>query len=91
MALAAESKRQIVASNQVHKSDTGSPEVQIAMLSGRLTQLKSHFEAHKKDHSSRRGLLTMVSKRRRLLTYLKNSDPERYKKVLVKLGIRPLN
>ena len=91
MALAAESKRQIVASNQVHKSDTGSPEVQIAMLSGRLTQLKSHFEAHKKDHSSRRGLLTMVSKRRRLLTYLKYSDPERYKKVLVKLGIRPLN
>ena len=91
MALAAESKRQIVASNQVHKSDTGSPEIQIAMLSGRLTQLKSHFEAHKKDHSSRRGLLTMVSKRRRLLTYLKNSDPERYKKVLVKLGIRPLN
>jgi small subunit ribosomal protein S15 len=91
MALAAESKRQIVANNQVHKSDTGSPEVQIAMLSGRLTQLKSHFEAHKKDHSSRRGLLTMVSKRRRLLTYLKNSDPERYKKVLVKLGIRPLN
>jgi small subunit ribosomal protein S15 len=91
MALAAESKRQIVASNQVHKSDTGSPEVQIAMLSGRLVQLKSHFETHKKDHSSRRGLLTMVSKRRRLLTYLKNSDPERYKKVLVKLGIRPLN
>jgi len=91
MALAAESKRQIVASNQVHKSDTGSPEVQIAMLSGRLTQLKAHFESHKKDHSSRRGLLTMVSKRRRLLTYLKNSDPERYKKVLVKLGIRPLN
>ena len=91
MALAAESKRQIVASNQVHKSDTGSPEVQIAMLSGRLTQLKSHFEAHKKDHSSRRGLLTIVSKRRRLLTYLKNSDPERYKKVIVKLGIRPLN
>ena len=88
MALAAESKRQIVASNQVHKNDTGSPEVQIAILSGRLIQLKSHFEAHKKDHSSRRGLLHMVSRRRRLLTYLKNSDPERYKSVLVKLGIR---
>ena len=88
MALAAESKRQIVVSNQVHKTDTGSSEVQIAILSGRLIQLKSHFENHKKDHSSRRGLLTMVSKRRRLLTYLKNSDPERYKKVLVKLGIR---
>ncbi len=88
MALAAELKRQIVVSNQVHKTDTGSSEVQIAILSGRLIQLKSHFENHKKDHSSRRGLLTMVSKRRRLLTYLKNSDPERYKKVLVKLGIR---
>ncbi|MCU1263439.1 MAG: ribosomal protein [Bryobacterales bacterium] len=88
MALATDVKRQIVAKNQVHKSDTGSPEVQIAILSGRLAQLKAHFEAHKKDHSSRRGLLTMVSKRRRLLTYLKNNDPERYKTVLVKLGIR---
>ena len=88
MALEAEVKRQIVAKNQVHKKDTGSPEVQIAILSGRLAQLKEHFETHKKDHSSRKGLLTMVSKRRRLLTYLKNNDPERYKKVLVKLGIR---
>ena len=88
MALATDIKRQIVAKNQVHTSDTGSPEVQIAILSGRLQQLKGHFERHKKDHSSRRGLLIMVSKRRKLLTYLKNNDPERYKNVLVKLGIR---
>lgn len=88
MALATEVKRQIIAKNQVHKTDTGSPEAQIALLSGRLTQLTDHFKAHKKDHSSRRGLLTMVARRRRLLTYLKVNSPERYKAVLVKLGIR---
>ena len=88
MALAIEAKRQILSRNQTHKSDTGSPEVQIALLSERLTQLSEHFKAHKKDHSSRRGLLIMVAKRRRLLTYLKNTSPERYKAVLLKLGIR---
>lgn len=88
MALANEAKRQILAKNQIHKSDTGSPEAQIALLSGRLTQLTDHFKAHKKDHSSRRGLLTMVARRRRLLTYLKVNSPERYKAVLLKLGIR---
>jgi small subunit ribosomal protein S15 len=88
MALATEAKRQIIAKNQVHKTDTGSPEAQIALLSGRLTQLTDHFKAHKKDHSSRRGLLTMVARRRRLLTYLKVNSPERYKAVLLKLGIR---
>jgi len=88
MALATETKQQILANNRVHKSDTGSPEVQIAILSGRLLQLNEHFKAHKKDHSSRRGLLTIVAKRRRLLTYLKNVDPERYKAVLLKLSIR---
>ncbi|HCC57454.1 MAG TPA: 30S ribosomal protein S15 [Solibacterales bacterium] len=88
MALATEVKRQIIAKNQVHKTDTGSPEAQIALLSGRLTQLTDHFKAHKKDHSSRRGLLTMVARRRRLLTYLKVNSPERYKAVLLKLGIR---
>lgn len=88
MALAAEAKRQILARNQVHKSDTGSPEVQIALLSGRLAQLTEHFKTHKKDHASRRGLLIMVARRRRLLTYLKNISPERYKAVLQKLSIR---
>lgn len=88
MALAGEAKRQVVTRNQTHKSDTGSPEVQIALLSARIAELTLHFKTHKQDHSSRRGLLTLVAKRRRLLTYLKNSAPERYKAVLVKLGIR---
>ncbi len=88
MALAAQAKQQIISGSRAHKSDTGSAEVQIALLSGRLTQLMEHFKAHKKDHSSRRGLLIMVAKRRRLLTYLKNTSPERYKAVLLKLGIR---
>jgi small subunit ribosomal protein S15 len=88
MALAIDVKRQILARNQVHKSDTGSPEVQIALLSERISQLTEHFKTHKKDHASRRGLLIMVAKRRRLLTYLKNTSPERYKAVLLKLGIR---
>ena len=88
MALATEAKRQILSNNQMHKSDTGSPEAQIALLSGRLTQLMDHFKAHKKDHSSRRGLLQMVARRRRLLTYLKATSPERYKAVLLRLGIR---
>jgi len=88
MALAIETKRQILQRNQTHKTDTGSPEVQIALLSERITQLTEHFKTHKKDHASRRGLLIMVAKRRRLLTYLKNVSPERYKAVLQKLGIR---
>jgi small subunit ribosomal protein S15 len=88
MALAGEAKRQVVVSNQVHKSDTGSPEVQIALLSSRIAELTEHFKTHKKDHSSRRGLLTLVAKRRRLLTYLKVNTPDRYKAVLIKLSIR---
>jgi small subunit ribosomal protein S15 len=88
MALVAEEKRQIVARNQTHKSDTGSPEVQIALLTDRIVQLTQHFKTHQKDHSSRRGLLSLVAKRRRLLTYLKVNTPERYKNVLVKLSIR---
>src|SRR5581483_8757435 len=88
MALAVDAKRQILSQNQRHKSDTGSPEVQIALLSERISQLTTHFKTHKKDHSSRRGLLTMVAKRRRLLTYLKDESPDRYKAVLQKLGIR---
>lgn len=88
MALATDVKRQILIKNQVHKSDTGSPEAQIAILSARILQLTEHFKTHKKDHASRRGLLIMVAKRRRLLTYLKNNSPERYKGVLQRLGIR---
>jgi small subunit ribosomal protein S15 len=88
MALAIEVKRQVVSTNQRHKSDTGSPEVQIALLSQRLTMLTAHFKEHRKDHGSRRGLLIMVAKRRRLLTYLRDTDPDCYKAVLQRLGIR---
>lgn len=92
MALAAEVKRQTITRNQTHKSDTGSPEVQIALLTDRIVNLTqiadAHLKIHKKDHSSRRGLLSLVAKRRRLLTYLKVNSPERYKAVLAKLSIR---
>ncbi|MGA2118707.1 MAG: 30S ribosomal protein S15 [Bryobacteraceae bacterium] len=88
MALAIEAKRQVVSTNQRHKSDTGSPEVQIALLSQRITLLTEHFKTHRKDHGSRKGLLTLVAKRRRLLTYLRDTDPDGYKAVLQRLGIR---
>lgn len=88
MALAIEAKRQIFTNNQRHKTDTGSPEVQIALLSTRISMLTEHFKTHQKDHGSRKGLLTLVAKRRRLLTYLRDTDPERYKAVLQRLGIR---
>jgi small subunit ribosomal protein S15 len=88
MAMVAEAKRLIVVRNQNHKTDTGSPEVQIALLTDRITQLTLHFKTHQKDHSSRRGLLSLVARRRRLLTYLKVNSPERYKSVLTKLSIR---
>lgn len=88
MALATETKRQVLSKNQRHKTDTGSPEVQIALLSQRLTLLQEHFQTHKKDNGSRKGLLTLVAKRRRLLTYLRDTDPECYKVVLQRLGIR---
>jgi small subunit ribosomal protein S15 len=88
MALAVDVKRQVLEGNQRHKSDTGSPEVQIALLSERISLLTGHFKTHKKDHSSRRGLLILVAKRRRLLTYLRDNDPDSYKALLQKLGIR---
>jgi small subunit ribosomal protein S15 len=88
MALAIEAKQQILTGNQRHKTDTGSPEVQIALLSTRISMLTEHFKTHKKDHGSRKGLLTLVAKRRRLLTYLRDTAPERYKAVILKLGIR---
>ena len=86
--LAREQKQTLIDTYRTHESDTGSPEVQIAILSERIGQLTDHFKTHKKDHASRRGLLMMVSRRRRLLDYLKKYDSERYKDVISKLGIR---
>ena len=86
--LAREHKQNVIDRYRTHDTDTGSPEVQIAILSERITELTDHFKTHKKDHASRRGLLMMVSRRRRLLDYLKKYDTERYKDVISKLGIR---
>lgn len=88
MALAAEVKQQVISNYKTHKTDTGSPEVQVAVLSQRIVQLTEHFKTHKKDHHSRLGLLTMVARRRRLLKYLKSRNPERYKALIQRLGIR---
>jgi small subunit ribosomal protein S15 len=86
--LAREQKQSLIDQYRTHESDTGSPEVQIALLSERIGQLTEHFKSHQKDHGSRRGLLMLVSKRRRLLDYLKKYDSERYKTVVQKLGLR---
>jgi small subunit ribosomal protein S15 len=86
--LAREQKKSVIDRYQTHATDTGSPEVQIAIISERIGQLTDHFKMHQKDHGSRRGLLMLVSKRRRLLDYLKRYDSERYKTVIGKLGIR---
>ena len=86
--LAREQKRSLIDQYGTHASDTGSPEVQIALLSERIGHLTEHFKTHLKDHGSRRGLLMLVSKRRRLHDYLKKYDSERYKSVITKLGIR---
>jgi small subunit ribosomal protein S15 len=83
-----EKKKEIISSFQSHENDTGSPEVQIALLSARIKYLTDHFKAHKKDHHSRRGLLKIVGQRRRLLDYLKKKDIERYRNVIQRLGIR---
>lgn len=88
MALASTVKQETIANYRVHKTDTGSPEVQVAILSKQILHLTEHFKLHKKDHSSRRGLLTMVQRRRRLLIYLKSQNPERYKTLIQSLGIR---
>jgi small subunit ribosomal protein S15 len=81
-------KTEVIGSYRLHDADTGSPEVQIALLSGRISYLTEHLIVHKKDHHSRRGLLMMVGRRRKLLDYLKMKDVERYKKVIERLGIR---
>ncbi|MGD0000139.1 MAG: 30S ribosomal protein S15 [Bryobacteraceae bacterium] len=88
MALAPEVKSQVMTTYRVHKTDTGSPEVQIALLTHRIQQLTEHFKVFKKDHHSRRGLLMLVARRRRLLDYLKSRSPERYVKIIQSLGIR---
>jgi len=88
MALVKESKAAIVASNARSKNDTGSPEVQVALLTARINDLQGHFRAHKKDHHSRRGLLMMVNRRRDLLNYLRKKDVNRYRELIGKLGLR---
>ena len=86
--LATEKKQEIIKEFQTQEGDTGSPEVQIALLTERITYLTEHFRAHKKDHHSRRGLLKIVGKRRRLLDYLIKNDMERYRNIISRLGIR---
>lgn len=83
-----ETKEQIINDYKLHEGDTGSPEVQIAILSNRINLVNEHLKAHKKDHHSRRGLLKMVGQRRNLLRYLKNNDIDRYRSLIEKLGIR---
>ena len=81
-------KTEVIGSYRTHDSDTGSPEVQVALLSERINYLTDHFKTHAKDHHSRRGLLKLVGQRRRLLDYLKGKDVERYRAVIKELGIR---
>lgn len=81
-------KTAVIEANRTHETDTGSPEVQIAILTKRINDLTDHLKVHKKDHHSRRGLLKMVGKRRNLLNYLKSKDIERYRATIEKLGIR---
>ncbi len=83
-----ELKTQVIQQNALHEGDTGSPEVQIAILTARITELTEHLKVHKKDHHSRRGLLKMVGRRRNLLNYLMKKDIERYRAIIAKLGIR---
>jgi small subunit ribosomal protein S15 len=88
LAFQSEKKASIIEKFRIHSSDTGSPEVQIALLSERIGYLTEHFKVHKKDHHSRRGLLKLVGQRRRLLDYLKSKNVDRYKTIITELGIR---
>ena len=83
-----EKKKTVIESNRVHEKDTGSPEVQIALLTSRIMELNEHLQSHKKDFSSRRGLLKMVGKRNSLLKYLTHTDRQRYQAIITKLGLR---
>ncbi|WP_010530670.1 30S ribosomal protein S15 [Lentibacillus jeotgali] len=88
MAITKERKNEIISEYKVHENDTGSPEVQIAVLTEDITKLNEHLRVHKKDHHSRRGLLKMVGRRRNLLNYLRNKDVTRYRELIKKLGLR---
>ncbi len=88
MPLTKESKKKIIGQHRVHGGDSGSPEVQIALLTERITYLTEHFKVHKKDHHSRRGLLRLVGRRRRLLDYLKSNKVDRYRAIVKELGLR---
>ena len=88
MAITQESKNELINEYKVHDTDTGSPEVQIAVLTENINNLNEHLRTHKKDHHSRRGLLKMVGKRRNFLTYLRNKDVQRYRVLINKLGLR---
>ncbi len=88
MSMTAEAKGQIVSEFKIHEKDTGSPEVQIAILTKQITELTEHLKTHKKDHSSRRGLLKMVGKRNSLLKYLTREDRNRYTQIIGRLGLR---
>jgi len=88
MSIAAERKTELIGEYATSKGDTGSPEVQVAILTERIVNLTEHFKTHKKDNHSRRGLLKMVSRRRRLLDYVKSRDEERYAKLIKRLGLR---
>ena len=88
MTLEKQQKQNIIREYSRHPSDTGSPEVQIAILSGRISYLTEHFKTHQKDHHSRKGLLMLVNQRRKLLQYLKRIDMERYSAVIARLGLR---
>ncbi len=88
MSITGDRKQEVIATNKVHETDTGSPEVQVAILTERIKNLTEHFRTHSKDHHSRRGLLMLVGQRRRLLTYLKNKEIARYRALIEKLGLR---
>ena len=88
MSITQEAKNQIVQENCIHEGDTGSAEVQISLLTARINHLSGHLKTHKKDHSSRRGLLRMVGKRNSLLKYLSSTAPDRYRQIIAKLGLR---
>ena len=88
MSVTTAEKAKVISENQRAKGDTGSPEVQVALLTARIVELTEHFKTHAKDHHSRRGLLRMVSRRRKLLDYLKGKNPESYKSLIGRLGLR---
>ena len=88
MSVTKDQKKNIIENHKLHEHDTGSPEIQVALLTERINQLTEHFKVHKKDHHSRRGLLKMVGKRRRLLEYLKGKDVTRYQALISELGLR---